>query len=103
MTTNDEVLDLTNNPAIDTVLGVDHRIAGSVRRLLAELPNVIAYGKTDRVQGIYRELKELGYKGPTTSVVDPAGQTPVGRSSGKPDVTAPVVDNTTPPKGVTAT
>jgi hypothetical protein len=75
--------------------GLSYAVAGSVRRLLAERPNVIAYGNIPRLKSIDRELKELGYTDPAEAAASlDRKQTPVGRSSGKPNVTAPVVEAT---------
>jgi len=70
--------------------GVAYAAAGDVRRMLNERANAVAYGQTDRIVGIDRDLKEAGFTGdPAAFAAGDKG--PVGRSSGKPDVTAPVV------------
>jgi hypothetical protein len=88
--------DRTVDPALDPSLGVDYRMAGDVRRMLNDRANAVAYGNTDRVKHIDRDLLAAGFKGdPEAFQGGNWTRTPVGRTSGKPNVTSPVV--TDPP------
>lgn len=82
------------DPAVDTELGVDHRRAGAVRRILNERANAVAYGNTDLVKRLDQDLKEVGFTGDPEKV-ELTDRVPTGRSSGKPNVTSPVVTSTT--------
>lgn len=64
------------------LLGVDYQRAGQIRQMLAERANAVAYGQTDRIEGIDRALRENGYTGDLTIGAggDPS-KGPVGRAT----------------------
>jgi hypothetical protein len=60
--------------------------------MLNERANAVAYGNIDRVIAIDNDLVAAGFKGdPETVQGGNYTRSPVGRTSGKPDVTSPVV------------
>jgi hypothetical protein len=71
--------------AKDALGGVDYQRAGQVRQLLAERVNARAYGMTERLAAIDKQLAELGYtrKGGSGKDADAVAkaEAPPGRST----------------------
>lgn len=94
MTTSDRPeVNRTDERADSRQLGV-YQVAGHIRRMLNERANAVAYDDVDRVERLDCDLREAGYTGDVTITdIDDHGA-PIGRGSGKPNVTSPVITDT---------